>query len=448
MGGAPGLISSAGGRYRVEIRSQERDIGHIVKERIGITMSYTLQKIRVEHLKFGMYVSRLDRPWLETNFLFQGFHVQSMDDIRRLREYCDYVYVDPVKGKPVPEELVIDTRRVYEDKLARIFREPRGDERYPIVTSVEEELKTARQGYDNTLDLVTNIMEDVKARRKIKIKAVRQQLQQMIASILRNPDAFLWLKQLKERDNYAYAHCVDASGLAIAFGRHLGLPQDELEHLAIGTLLFDIGKLQLPVELLHKQERLTDREYALIKRHVQIGTELVREMEGSNPHIVSVVLHHHERHDGRGYPRGVAGPQIPVNGRIAALVDCYDAITSERPYRPALSSCEAIKLLYDCRDKDFQSDMVEQFIQCIGPYPPGTLVELNTGEVGLVVAQNRTRRLRPRIMLVLGPDKRPYTPQVILDLRDDPKDAQGRLIEIQRPLPPGSHGIDVRDYYL
>jgi len=252
----------------------------------------------------------------------------------------------------------------------------------------------SRQGYDNTLDLVTNIMEDVKARRKIKIKAVRQQLQQMIASILRNPDAFLWLKQLKERDNYAYAHCVDASGLAIAFGRHLGLPQDELEHLAIGTLLFDIGKLQLPVELLYKRERLTEREYALIKRHVQIGVELVREMEGCNPHIISVILHHHERHDGRGYPRGIAGPRIPVNGRIAALV------------------------------------------------------ELNTGEVGVVLSQNRARRLRPRIMLVLDANKRPYTPPVVLNLLDDPKDPQGRLIEIQRPLPQGSHGIDVRDYYL
>ena len=132
---------------------------------------------------------------------------------------------------------------------------------------------------------------------------------------------------------------------------------------------------------------------------------MVSDMKGVNNEIIATVLNHHERHNGSGYPRGIPGNQIPVNGRIAALVDCYDAITSERAYSSAISAYDAVQLIYEWRDKDFQVDMVEQFIQCIGLYPTGTLVELSTNEVGLVLSQNRVRRLRPKVMLVLDSEK-------------------------------------------
>jgi len=171
-------------------------------------------------------------------------------------------------------------------------------------------------------------------------------------------------------------------------------------------------------------------------------------MKGANKEIVSIVKHHHERHDGKGYPRGIRGDKIPVNGRIAALVDCYDAITSERAYSKALSSYEAIQLLYQWRDKDFQADMVEQFIQSIGLYPAGTLVELSTGEVGFVLSQNRVRRLKPRIMLVLDKKKEAYEFNPTLDLIEDPLDEQGKPVEISQPLAPNSYGISAGDFYL
>jgi HD-GYP domain-containing protein (c-di-GMP phosphodiesterase class II) len=212
--------------------------------------------------------------------------------------------------------------------------------------------------------------------------------------------------------------------------------------------LFDIGKLQLPDSLLTKPGRLTDREHKLILRHVEFGVDIAREIDGVNEEVISVIANHHERHDGSGYPRGLPGREIPVNGRIAALVDCYDAITSERPYSPAMSTYDAIQALYEWRDKDFQADMVEQFIQCIGLYPTGTLVEMNTGEVGIVLAQNRVRRLRPQVMLLLDENKYAYEMSPILDLIEDPVDASGRLIEIRQPLPAGSYGIDAGDYYL
>jgi HD-GYP domain-containing protein (c-di-GMP phosphodiesterase class II) len=402
-------------------------------------------KVSVEDLKVGMYVCRLDRPWIETHFLFQGFHISNDSDMQELRRTCEYVFVDPERGaEPDSQPLPRRTKPIGEE----IFRSAPRPDVYPVVTSMDEELQAARDSRAGTLAEVGSILEDLKAGRKIQVESVRQAVSGMIASILRNPDAFLWLTRLKDKDSYAFAHCVDASSLAVAFGRHLGFAQSQLEDLAIGTLLFDIGKLQLPDDILKKPGRLTEKEFALIRRHVEFGVQIVEEMKGSNKDIVSTVRCHHERHDGKGYPLGLAGKQIPVFGRIAALVDCYDAITSERPYSHAMSAYDAVQLIYEWRDKDFQADMVEQFIQCIGVFPAGTLVELSTGEVGIVIAQNRVRRLKPRIMLVLDSNKLALEFNPILDLIDNPLDSAGRPVDIRQPLVPGSYGIHASDFYL
>jgi len=406
------------------------------------------QKVTVGDVKVGMYVSRLDRPWLETRYLFQGFFITNVSDIEELCQHCEYVYVDPERGIASSKPLEMVSGQEAMDSLAHVFRHANGHERYPIINSVEEEMEACRDSRTQLLDVVTGILEHLKAGHTIKLQWVRKAVNGMIASIIRNPDAFFWLTRLKNKDSYAYAHCVDACGLAVAFGRHLGFSKPELENLAIGTLLFDIGKLQLPDELLKKPGRLTDKEFDLIRHHVNFGVSMVREMEGCNNEITSIILHHHERHNGRGYPRAVPGQNIPVNGRIAALVDCYDAITSERAYSPAVSAYDAIRMIYEWRGKDFQADMVEQFIQCIGLYPTGTLVELNTGEIGIVIAQNRLRRLRPKIMLILDKEKVSYGIYPTLDLIEDPVDDDGEQIAVSRPLAPGSYGINASDFYL
>lgn len=425
-------------------------------------MQQNEKKVSVEQLEIGMYVARLDRPWVETSFLFQGFRISNDEDIRQLRETCEYVYVDNEQdaqagltqghtrspGRSAPQTTVTRIDAAPRDRLGDVFRSPQPARIYPVLSSIEKEMAPARQGRSETLDVVTSVIADVKMGRKITLASVRDGVTGLIDSIIRNPTAFLWLTRLKQKDSYAYTHSVDACGLAVAFGRHLGFARADLENLAIGTLLFDIGKLQLPDSLLVKPGRLTEQEHRLILRHVEFGVEIAREIDGINKDVISVIAHHHERHDGSGYPRGLPGHKIPVNGRIAALVDCYDAITSDRPYSPAMSTYEAIQSLYEWRDRDFQADMVEQFIQCIGLYPTGTLVELNTGEVGIVLAQNRVRRLRPQVMVVLDRDKYAYELNPIVDLFEDPRDADGALIEIRRPLPAGAYGINPGDYYL
>lgn len=411
-------------------------------------MSKTEQKVNVADVKVGMYVTRLDRPWLETRYLFQGFTIKDTRDIEELQVDCEYVFVDTERGESPRQPLQTRASKAATDKFVKVFQKPIGHERYPVVTSIEEEIGACRESRRQALDVVSNVLDQLKAGHTIKLQSVQKAVNSMIASIVRNPDALFWLARLKDKDNYAYAHCVDACGLAVAFGRHLGFSKPELENLAMGTLLFDIGKLQLPNGLLTKPGRLTDKEYGLIQRHVEFGVKMVARMEGVNKEVLAIVLNHHERHNGMGYPRGIPGHQIPVNGRIAALVDCYDAITSERPYCTALSAYDAVQQIYEWRDKDFQVDMVEQFIQCIGIYPTGTLVELSTGEVGIVLAQNRVRRLRPKVMLVLDKEKVAYGFNPTVDLIEDPLDDTGQLIEIRHPLAPGTYGINASDFYL
>jgi HD-GYP domain-containing protein (c-di-GMP phosphodiesterase class II) len=232
------------------------------------------QKVSVDRLRVGMYVSRLDRPWLETRFLFQGFHINSEKDVKALRDVCEYVFVDPEKGEA--DAVNPHTRTLTPRKAANtdIFRNVPQEPVYPIVTSFEEELEAARESHAATLSEVSNIVDDLKAGRKIHLQSVRQAVASMIASIIRNPDAMFWLARLKDRDSYAYAHCVDASSLAVSFGRHLGFSRPDLENPAVGTLLFDIGKLQLPEGLLKKPGRLTEQELALIRRHVEFGVRI------------------------------------------------------------------------------------------------------------------------------------------------------------------------------
>lgn len=404
-------------------------------------------KVNVEDLQAGMYVSRLDRPWVDTPFMFQGFFIRDQADIDALRTHCHYIYTDPEKspitngrlntlasgkGAGNPQENPLPPKKVH----------------YKDSVSVEEEITFAREVHTNLAHMVNEIMADVRAGGKIKFSSTKAIVTDMIESVARNPDAFIWLTKLKHSDDYTYNHSMDASILAVTLGRHLGLTRKELQDLAIGTLLFDVGKMKLPKNLLTKPGRLTDEEFALVKKHVDYSVEIMQEIKGISPQSIEIARYHHERHNGSGYPNGLKGTEIPVFARIAAIVDCYDAITSDRTYNRAISAHEAIKQLYEWRNIDFQEELIEQFIQCLGIYPTGSLVELSTGEVGVILSQNRIRRLRPKVMLILDKHKVAYDHFPTIDLAIDSTDTDGNPLEIVTSHEPGSFGIDPKAFYL
>jgi len=306
-----------------------------------------------------------------------------------------------------------------------------------------EEFPKASTAVDSLMVTVDSIFEHVSRGGALDMVRIKQSVDPMIDSVTRNPDACIWLARMKQQDSYTYQHSVGASIWAVALGRQLGLSKSDLRSLAIGGLLFDIGKLRVNPSFLGTKCTLTDEEFAEIRRHVGHGVDMVRSSGLMNKDVLNMVAHHHERHDGSGYPGRLKGDSIPVYARIAAIVDCYDAITSHRSYARAISPSAAIKKLYEWRDIDFQAELVEEFIQAVGMYPAGSLVELSSGEVAVVVAEYRTRRLRPRVMVLLDADKQPVMRVKTVDLLNQTVDADGTALEITSSLEPEAYGIDM-----
>ena len=398
------------------------------------------KKVRVDELKEGMYISSLDRPWLDTPFLVQGFMVSGQKDIEELSQYCEYVIVDMGLSTIIADDELNNLNSITRNDLSSSFPS-RKLRAYTDTTDIASELVSARKvmtGFGETVSTIFGRLRDGEA---LDVGELRLSIEPMVESIIRNPDACIWLTRLRNLDDYTYNHSISSSVWATALGRHIGLPKADLQTLAVGVTLFDIGKMNMPQELLLKESRLSADEFELIKTHVEFGVQSLRESGGVNNTVIDIVAFHHERFNGGGYPNGLAGVEIPVFARIAAIADCYDAMTSVRPYASAISPSQAIKKLYEWRDIDFQSELVEEFIQAIGIYPAGTVVELSNGDVGVVLSEYRTRRLRPKIIQLLDSDKNPLHTVKVIDLFKVTHDENGNFLEIIDALEPDAYGL-------
>jgi HD-GYP domain-containing protein (c-di-GMP phosphodiesterase class II) len=210
----------------------------------------------------------------------------------------------------------------------------------------------------------------------------------------------------------------------------------------------DIGKLKLPKTLLNRPGRLCIDEFDMIRDHVRLSLNMIADTSHLSKDVYELIANHHERVNGKGYPHGLRGNDIPLFGRIAAIVDCYDAISSNRSYAKAISPAEAVRKLYEWREVDFHAALVEVFIQALGIYPAGSMVELSTGEVGVVMSEYRARRLRPKVMVILDKDKRLLAEFPTIDLYLVTKNQDGEDINIKQSLEPGSYGVDPSELLL
>lgn len=403
-------------------------------------------KVPTQDLSTGMFVSRLDRPWLGTPFLTQGFLIHNDEDIERVREYCEHVWVDVRKSVHITEALARRAQLETPRKSMRDIFMGRDLSDYADEIAWKDEHPRAGKALDTLLADITGLFDTVAEKGKLDTMRLRKSADPLVGSISRNPDACLWLGRLKQHDEYSYQHSLSAAIWSVALGRQIGLHKRDLRSLAIGSVLMDVGKLLVDPELLRADRDLTEEETREMRHHVAHGVHLVKKSGIMNQDVIDIVAFHHERHDGSGYPRGLSGDKIPPFARIAAIVDTYDAITSRRSYAEAKSPAEAIKVLYSQRDRLFQTELVEAFIQAVGIYPPGSIVELSSGEVGVVVAESRTRRLLPKVLLILDRGKREYPQPRILDLQEASEHGQGEAPSISRSLEDGAYGIDIGRY--
>ncbi|QLI81031.1 HD-GYP domain-containing protein [Chitinibacter fontanus] len=454
-------------------------------------------RIHVLDLQKGLFVAELDRPWLDTPFLMQGFLLETPQQLEQLREHCEYVTVDlarstggivrwanlaaglkpihsefnspnisalirsPVEEKERQERISVlrELRRLFSGLFKRNEQDgnpsPGLSQRHeaPIVLydreeKVELELPKAQAVHRASREFMQSLLEAVRCDLQPKIEDANLVVNDLVDSIVRNPNALLLLTQLKDRDQYSYSHAIDTAVYLLAFGRHLGYPIEELKKLGLAGLMLDIGKVKLPTELLNRTGRYTQAEFMLMKTHVTHSLDILGQMDGVPLDVVDMVARHHERYDGSGYPNGLKAEEIGMFASMAGIVDCFTALTSERNYSDAKPAHEALQLLYKWSEKYFHPALIEQFAQCVGIFHVGTLVELSTGEVGIVIGQNRVRRLKPKLMIILGSDKQPYAKPHTLDLITNPTAPNGLPISLRRELSRGAYNIDPREYFL
>lgn len=372
---------------------------------------------------------------------------------RTLRPWRAAGSVEVVAGPKRRRSLQLNTQ-AYAD-LERVVSEPTAhhfDISHHTVyidrTTVNEEMLASGAAFGRAQELMIDVGLELSKDKLPQPERIREAVDDLVQSMMRNPDALIWLSKLKRSDNYSYDHSLDVSIHMMAFGRHLGFPPDQLNVLGLAGLLQDVGKTRVPLGLLQQTNPLTPAERVVLRRHVEYGTRILAAHPGIPERVIEVAARHHERHDGSGYPRRLAGQEIGMFGEMAGLVDAYCAMSYDRPYRQGLDNQRVLRKLYAARGKSFSEPLIIEFIQCVGLYPLGTLVELRSGEVGVVVEQNRIRRLKPRVLVLLDKEKTALARPFTLDLKDEPQSEDGSPHRIWRALPAGSHGIDPREFYL
>jgi len=515
-------------------------------------------KVPTTDLRVGMFVADLDRPWVDTPFLLQGFLVEDDEQIRELQQHCAWVIVDRARSlgdeyaAPAAVEMPQRTAapqqsatarpqvetspakpsepprppRPHRDDAGRVVNlediltrsagarrpgavvqppdAPHGSDEgegivgrvfgrmkglfkrgapgaddspppappqpeespqelaaraallppgmvvqtYRDLVPVEVEVVKAREVLQKTDEVLDKLVVDIRGGHLLEIEEVEEVVNDMVESIVRNPDALMWVARLREQDITTYGHSLQVAVYLTAFGRQLGFPKPQLAQLGQVGLLLDIGKIKLPRELLEKEGKLSPEEFTLAKQHVQFGLDILASTPNFHPEVIEGISHHHERINGSGYPEGLLGTEISLFGRMSGIADCFAAITKRRPYAEAISSYEAMRSLSGWAGDYFQEALVQQFISSVGVFPVGSLIELNTGEVAIVVAHNKVRRLKPRVLVVTGPDKSPVGFPSLLDLLYDPKTGDDMPIFIRRGLAAGAFGLDLKDFYL
>ena len=331
------------------------------------------QKVAINDLTSGMWVCRLDSDVEDQPFETRGFYFSNLKQLRAIAADCRYVYIDNNRK---------DTRKLYLNIRTQMDR----------------------------------VFADLRMGKALKHKRMRQVLKDLMEAVLHDSKSMLYLAMMREHQDDLVAKAVTVAVLSLAFAKHLSLKQSDLIPLGMGALLHPVGLLKVPNKILSKSQPLTTEELALVRQYPQQGYSYLQEQANFDAATLDIVLHHQERINGEGYPNQLKGKEISFLARIVAITSVYEALTRKRSDREALSPSKALSQLYRWRFKDFDNRLVEKFIQSLGVYPPGCLVELNTGALAVVYATHPDQRLNPKVKLLTSKDLEPLAKQEEIDL--------------------------------
>jgi putative nucleotidyltransferase with HDIG domain len=413
-----------------------------------------IKKIRSEDLQVGMFVHDFNTPWINHPFLAGRRKIGKAGEIDVILAHgIPAVTIDTARGAdsprafPAGEEAPAAARP--RPPLVRDTDEIAGPPGPALVESAadtvpfDEELRKAREVYDQARATVQDIYHDVRLGKAIDGERARDSVGGMIESVFRNRDALLSLARLKSYDDYTFQHSLNVAVLSLNLGSHLGILDHELLRLGIGALLHDLGKVFLPASILNKRGPLTKLEFGMVKKHPEQGARLLEASDSVPEDCALVANNHHERYDGSGYPNALTGMGPGKFGLIAALADVYDAMTTTRSYQQRFPPTAALKKIYGWEGSFFHPIYVRKFIQCLGIYPSGTVVQLDNHWVGVVLRQNRDELLHPWVRVCRDAAGHPLAATQDVDLRQH--DGGGQVPaarEVVGVLDPKQAGVD------
>ncbi|MFA5242579.1 MAG: HD-GYP domain-containing protein [Sulfuricella sp.] len=374
-----------------------------------------IKKIDIAQLFPGMYIHDLNCGWMDHPFATNRFIVKDENVAVELRGIGVHeLYIDTSKGLDIAEG---KTREEVSDEIQEQILHIAEDKPTPVAAvSLAEEAFRARKLHGEANRIVKGIITDIRLGQQIEMEKVEPLVESMVDSIFRHQDALIPLARLKTHDEYTFQHSVSVCALMVAFARGLKLSRDIIKEIAIGALLHDVGKAKVPDSILNKPAKLTDAEFSKMQSHVVQSIIILQNTPGISQIALDVAGQHHERFDGTGYPNKLKGDEISLYGQMGAIVDVYDAITSERVYHKGMPPTEALRKLLEWSKYHFAPEMVQSFIRTLGIYPSGSLVRLSSNRLGIVLEQNTEKMLQPKVKVFFHASKQHYLPPEEIDL--------------------------------
>jgi putative nucleotidyltransferase with HDIG domain len=373
-----------------------------------------IKKLQSSQLRPGMFIHDLNCGWMDHPFLSTRFKVESGKDIQKIREAgLREVYIDTELGLDVDDApTATEVQRELDREMLKLAEKETAAPR----TSTREELSRANKIHAEANLIMRGIMNDVRLGRQVQVEMMEPMVEKMTASILRNNGALLSLTRIKNKDEYTFQHSVSVAALLIAFCRGLDLDEDTLRHAGLGGMVHDVGKMQTPDNILNKPGKLTDDEFVVMRHHVVASREILEITPNIPQTALQVAAQHHERYDGSGYPHRMKGDDISRIGQMAAIIDVYDAITSERVYHKGMAPTDALRKLFEWSKFHFNPELVHAFAKVVGIYPVGALVRLESERLAVVVEQRESSMLQPLVRVMFDAKRDFYLKPEDVDL--------------------------------